>query len=591
MKLAKSENNRKLPGLWFILLLACGFLAVLGRCFYLQHFKYEENVKKADRQQLKIIELNARRGNIIDSKGRIIVASRMGYSIAFDPQIMDDEPANITKIASTLGLDSDKLYKEFISRKNQRFMYVKRDISIEQAEQVRSFGIGGVVVRKEFFREYPMGSVAASVIGITDIFNEGLEGLELQYDSYLKGEPGQSLYRMDVLRRPIGPHTKAESKDARDGYSLALTIDVVIQRFAEEALKRVVEKYNARDAVCIIMVPQTGEILACANYPTFDISSARTYPIEKRKNNAISLSFEPGSIFKPVTVASAIEKGVVNINTIIDCLDRPFSATGMGRIGEYKHYFGKITVTDILAKSSNIGTVKVALAMGKDYFHEMIGKFGFGRKTFVDMPGEEAGIFPKEWTDKNYTFTRSSFGQGISVTPLQLLRAFCAIANGGKLVRPFVAAGVTDGNVVVENFRRFSLPMIAGVSLDVNDSAIEVISPATSEQMIKALTATIEHGTGATSVLDKWTSFGKTGTANVPKTDAPGYEDDKWNASFIAGAPASDPKICILVTVREPDRSLGLGYTGGAVAAPAAKEILDQTLAYMMVAPDKEDEE
>ena len=586
--MTQQDQNKLIPGLWFIVLLICGFCAVLGRCFYLQHTKYDFYKKRADRQQLKIIEHSARRGMILDRKGRILAASRTGYSIAFDPKVMDDSRENINRIARLLEIDSSKLYQDFLKRKKQRFMYVKRDITKDIADKVRNLAVEGVVVKREFFREYPMGSIAASVIGITDVYNKGLEGLELQYDKYLSGEPGRTLYSMDVLRRAVGPHPIGENKEGRDGYNLAITIDAVIQGYAELAIKKVVDEFHARDAVCIVMIPQTGEVLACANYPTFDITRAREFPVEKRKNNAINLTFEPGSIFKPISVACGINKGVVGINTIIDCLKGPFRQSGMGRIGEYKNYFGKISVTTILAKSSNIGTVKIALMMGKDYFHDMIGNFGFGKKTYIDLPGEEIGIFPEKWTDKNYTFTRSSFGQGISVTPLQLLRAFCALANGGKLVRPFVASGVTDGNQVVENFRRFSLPVFDDVALDVNDTAAQVISKRCADDMVKALRKTIEDGTAASSKLDKWTAFGKTGTANVPKTDGRGYEDNKWNASFVAGAPASDPKVCILVTVREPDRSLGHGYTGGKVAAPAAKEVLEQTLAYLMIEPDKE---
>ena len=586
--MTEKENNNRIPGLWFILLLFCGFIAVLARCYYLQYFRYDEFKSRADRQQLKIIENSARRGMILDRKGRILAASRTGYSIAIDPKVMDDSLSDISNIARLLDLAVEPLYDEFKERKNQRFMYVKRDIDKDTADKVRNLGIQGVVVRQEFFREYPMGSVAPSVLGITDSYNAGLEGLELQYDKYLCGVPGRTLYRMDVLRRPVGPHTLQESTEARDGYNLVITIDSVIQGYAQEALKKTCEKFHARDAVCLVMVPQTGELLACASYPDFDIRRARDYEVVQRKNGAINLIYEPGSIFKPISIACGVNKKVVNVNTIIDCLEGPFRQKGLGRIGEYKNYFGKISVTEILAKSSNIGTAKIALMMGKEYFHDMIGKFGFGKKTFVDLPGEEVGIFPDAWTDKDYTFTRSSFGQGISVTPLQLLRAFCAIANGGKLVRPFVASGVTDENGVVENFRKFSLPVFDDVTLEVNDTAEQVISKDCSAQMIKALTRTVETGTGTECKMDKWTAFGKTGTANVPKTDGRGYEDYKWNVSFIAGAPTADPKVCILVTVRDPDRSLGLGYTGGKVAAPAAKEVLEQTLAYLMVEPDKE---
>ncbi len=583
-----NKANNRIPGIWFLIVLLLGFIGVVGRCFYLQYFEYERYKQRAERQQLKIVELSARRGMILDCKGRILAASRRGYSLAIDPKVMSSDREPLERMASILGLNGEFLYDDFINHKDERFMYVKRDITREQAEQLRNLGVAGVVVRREFFREYPMGSLAAAVLGITDAYNVGLEGLELQYDKYLRGEPGRTLYTMDVLRRPVGP--LGENKPARDGYNLALTIDAVIQGYAEAALKKVVEKYQARDAICLVMEPHTGEILACASYPTFDLRKAREYETEQRKNNAINLIFEPGSIFKPITVACAVDKKVITVDTVIDCLDRPFVAKGMGRIGEYKNYFGRISVTEILAKSSNIGTAKIALAMGKDYFHGMIGKFGFGRKTYIDMPGEEVGIFPKKWTDKDYTFTRSAFGQGISVTPLQLLRAFCSFANGGRLVRPFVAAGITNDSGVVENFRRFSLPVFGDVGLEVNDTAVQIVSPETASQMIKALTRTVESGTGTTSEMDKWTSFGKTGTANVPRADRRGYETNKWNASFLAGAPASDPRVCILVTVREPNRSLGLGYTGGAVAGPAAKEILEQTLAYLMVEPDKEPE-
>ncbi len=584
-----ADRKTGIPGLGFFALIFIGFLAVLGRCFYLQYNQIGYYKSKADKQQLKIIEHNAARGMILDCKGRILVAGRQGYSVAIDPKVMEGGEATIRKLSTELGLNFHELNTEYNDRIKQRFMYVKRDVSQEKADTVRNLGIRGVVVRHEYFREYPMGSLAAPVIGITDVYNDGLEGIEKQYNDYLKGESGKTLYRMDVLRRPVGPHAISESKESRDGCNVALTIDAVIQEYAEKALEEVVKKYRARDAICIIMVPQTGEILACANYPSFDITRAREYPTEKRKNLVTNLVFEPGSIFKPITVASALEKKVVNLNTIIDCLTGPFYARGMGRIGEYKYYHGRISVSDILAKSSNIGTAKIALMMGKDYFHDMIEKFGFGQKTFVDLPGEEAGIFVKAWTDKNYTFTRTSFGQGgISITPLQLLRAFSVFANGGRLVRPFIVAGVTDENGIVENYKNYSLPVFENVSVPANERAAQVISERTASEMIKALQHVVDDGTGKPCILDKWTVFGKTGTANVPRTDGPGYENNKWNASFIAGAPASDPKICILVTVREPDRSLNEGYTGGAVAAPVVKQILEQTLTYLMIPPDKD---
>ena len=303
-----TDRKTSIPGLWFFVLLFIGFLAVLGRCFYLQHNQNEYFKNKADKQQLKIIEHSAARGMILDCKGRILVAGRQGFSVAIDPKVMDGGEETIRKLSGELNLDFQTLYSEYNNRIKQRFMYVKRDIAKEKADAIRNLGIRGIVVRHEYFRDYPMGSLAASVIGITDVYNDGLEGIEKQYNNYLKGESGKTLYRMDVLRRPVGPHAISESKESRDGRNVALTIDAVIQDYAEKALEKVVKQYHARDAVCIMMVPQTGEILACANYPSFDIKLAREYPTEKRKNLVTNLVFEPGSIFKPITVASALEK-------------------------------------------------------------------------------------------------------------------------------------------------------------------------------------------------------------------------------------------------------------------------------------------
>lgn len=579
------ESRNRIWEYIFWSLLVVGLLAVLGRCWYFQYYKTEDFQKQAAKQQLKIIPQSARRGLIVDRQGRILALSMQVSSVRTDPILIEDKRDAAEKLSAILNLDSRELFQEIQAEADKRFIWVKRAVTDQQADQVCALKIRGVVVEHEFQRQYPMGQLAAHVVGFTDIDGKGLEGLEKSYEEYLAGRSGRMLLRSDVQKRAVG--SLGDCETGQNGLAVVSTIDAVIQACVEEEIEKVVAKFHAKGATAIVMVPSSGEVLAMANLPTFEPTMARKSDGDVRRNQALTDPYEPGSAFKPFTLASALEGGFVTMEQEIDCLEGPYSGKGFRPIKEYKNYFGLIPVSDIIVRSSNIGAAKLAEKMGKDYFHKMVEKFGFGEKTGIDLPGEGAGILRKRWDDKKHTLTRVGFGQGIAVTPIQLVRAFCCLVNGGKLIKPRVVRGIIgSNNEVVEDFGQCQVSLWAGESGVGSDEAGRIISERVSREIVeKALVEVVarEGGTANNANLTGWRVFGKTGTAQIAKKDGPGYEENKYISSFIAGAPAEDPQVCVLVLVRQPDRSLGLGYTGGAVAAPVVREILKQTLAYLNV--------
>jgi len=563
----------------FLAALVLGALGVLGWCGYLQYREAPRYQARVERQQLKIVSLPARRGTIVDRKGRILAVSTRQTSVWADPSFLEDRRRAGEQLAGALYLDAPALADRIEQRADKRFVWIKRFITDEEAQRVEGLGLRGVVVETEYRREYPMGTLAAHVLGFTDIDGRGLEGVEAQYDADLAGEPGEWRLRSDAWRRPIG--TQEGCRPARHGHNLVLTLDAVVQSTVEDQLELTVEKFHAAGAAGVVMDPRTGEVLALANYPTFSPESARQSGAEVRRNRALTDPVEPGSTFKPFTVASALEGGFVSTEQRIFCHNGFYTGKGIGLIREYEnHGYGELSVIEVIARSSNIGAAKIAQIMGKKYFFGMIEKFGFGVRTGIDLPGEGPGILLpfKEWRWGEYALTRSAYGQGaVATTPLQLLRGFCCLCNGGRLVRPRVSRGVLSAE--------------GAVLRDLGDdaqaaTAPQVISAEVSRQMVQeVLRAVVElpGGTARSAAVEGYAVFGKTGTAQMPRKNGKGYEDGKYVASFLAGAPADNPRICVLVLVIEPDRRLGLGYTGGRVAAPAAREILSQTLPYLGV--------
>ncbi len=593
-----------LRGLVLLILLGSGLCAVAGRCWYLQYSQADDFQQKAAHQQLKIILQNPRRGCILDRKGKMLAVSVKRPSVWVDPLLLEDKESVARKLADILAIDYSQLLADIQSRAEKRYMRVKQWITDTQAEQIEALDIRGVVVEYVYKRTYPQGSLAAHIIGYTDINGEqGVEGIEYQYNEYLAGKPGKLYMASDVKRRPV--RSEGDPEPATDGQNVVLTIDSVIQEYVEQELETVVRTYHASSGSAIVMDPSTGELLALANYPTFDLNQAHKSDLSVRRNRALTDPYEPGSTFKPFTVAAGIEGSYISIKDRIDCLEGPYTGKGFGRIREYKNYFGTISVGDIIAKSSNIGVAKIAQKMGADYFYRMIEMFGFGRKTGIDLPGEGNGL-PSEVVKSNgqiltirdqlkalpgpgYTITRVSFGQTIAVTPIQLIRAFSCLANGGLFVKPRIVNGIIHQGQVVKNFDAFTLPGTPIRLSDKDNFSGQVISYKTARAVIdEGMVYVVKNkdGTGHRAHLEEWQLFGKTGTANVPDPNGRGYVPDKWISSFIAGAPQHNTRICVLVIVREPDRSLGLGYTGGAVASPAAREMIRKILLYLGVPPE-----
>ncbi|MCJ7728830.1 MAG: penicillin-binding protein 2, partial [Sedimentisphaerales bacterium] len=387
-------------------------------------------------------------------------------------------------------------------------------------------------------------------------------------DKELIGSPAQEVFLADVYRRPIRP--KEQNGVLSDGAGIILTIDATIQKFARDALVEQYKNYRAESAVAIVVEPKSGAILALVSLPDFDPTDARSTDPNNFLNHAITDEFEPGSIIKPIVAALALDVGVVNKVEKIFCENGSYYGKGFGRIGEYREGFGDLTVREILINSSNIGMAKIGQRLGRDKLHEGLTLFGFGKKGGIDLPGEADGLLRPagEWT--GYSVTRIPFGQEISVTAIQLVRAFCILANGGRLVRPYLVKAMVGSDGRIIKVKQPTPPV--GY----------VVRPEVARWIItEAMVGVVNEGTGKRAKLEKWQVFGKTGTANIARHDQQGYSEDDYIASFVAGAPAEDPAVIVLVSVRRPSKRLGKGYTGGVVASPVAAEIIEKTLTYL----------
>jgi len=546
------------------------FLALGVRCFYLQYFKSNHYIDLCDKQEV-YTRIQPQRGVILDCRGRVLAASNKIQTIFAEPRSIEDAKETSSKLAPIVDIGAHIICQEILESHNPGFVKIKTTADVNECNAARNiFGIG---VQSEWQRHYPMGNLAANVVGFTSLDNQGLEGIELKYDKELSGSSARNIFFADVYRRPI--RAKQQEGILTNGQGIILTIDATIQQFARDELYKQYKNYEAEAAVAVVAEPKTGAILAMVSLPDFDPADIRTTDPNNFRSRVITDWYEPGSIIKPVVVSIALENGVVNKTEKIFCENGNYHGKGFGRIGEYRRGFGDLTVKEILINSSNIGMAKIGQRLGKDRLYEGLKLFGFGTKTGVELPGEVDGLLRPANTWDGYSITRIPFGQEICVTAMQLVRAFCILANGGRLVRPFLVRAIVDneGNITV--LKRPPPPVGYIVKPEV---AKWVVS--------QAMVAVVKEGTGKRAQLEKWKVAGKTGTANIALSNARGYSDKNYVASFVAGAPADDPAIIVLVSVRRPNRSLGKGYTGGSVAAPVAAKIIEKTLTYLGVRPD-----
>ena len=560
------------------LLMVCALGAMLsglaGRLVYIYAVSSAPLKRLAYQQHHMRVPIRPYRGSILDARLRPLAGSYETQSVFGDPKLVSDPSAAAAALAPILKLDADEVYRKLSSDRERRFVWLARRVAPEVGQAVRALGLSGVALVPEGKREYPNGMLAAHILGCVGSEQQGLEGLEKVFEERLAGREGEAMVLTDSRRRPIWTDARTYVPP-QDGQHLVLTIDAVIQTAAEDAIREARAKFRAKSAVAIVMDPGTGSILAMANDPTFDPARYGEFPVDARRNRAVTDTFPPGSTAKPFIATAALEAKAVRFGQVFYCEDGYWAEA---RLRDASHRYGNMTVEQILIKSSNIGMAKIGVQLGNPGLFDGLNRFGFGRPTGVMLPGESAGrVIPlKKWT--RLSTTRVPFGQEFAVTPLQLVTAFAAIANEGRLVKPKILRGVLDsrGRAIVD----LSAPEVVG----------QVCSAKVAHDLIdRALLGVVEEGTGRNAQIPGYKVFGKTGTAQGIDPETRAISHTRYIGGFLGGAPADKPQVVVLVLVEEPDKSLG--YYGGTVAAPAAKIILETTLNYLGVPPSEPVEE
>lgn len=548
----------------FLLLVSLLIFAAY-RLVVIQIFEAPRYSQLAQNQRLRFIELAPHRGTIYDRNGKELALSINAYAIYATPYFIKNPEDAAKKLSPVLNIDQEVLCQKLA--KKSGFVYLLRKAEPEIMAKVKKLEIEGIGFLKENKRVYPCESLGSHVIGFVGTDNNGLVGLELYYDEVLKGEAGKLLAERDPQGRII-PGSFVEYSQPSDGKSIVLTIDREIQHKAEIELKKQVEKYQAKGGSVIVMSPKTGEILAMANCPTFDLNNFSNEKEEVFKNRAIVDVYELGSVMKSFIAAGALEKDICEPGTIYHL---PETIKVADKVIKEAHprLARDFTFTEIITESSNVGIVTIGQELGKDSIYKCLADFGFTEKTGIDFPGETIGYMPPpdEWSAT--TIGNIPFGQGISASTIQLLRAYAIIANGGFIVQPhfFRKSIDSQGKSVREyQFREGK----------------RVISEKTAKEMCLILEQVVEAGTGNATKIEGYRVAGKTGTAQKPLPGC-GYKSGKYISSFVGFAPAENPEIIALVVIDEPQGA----YYGGVVAAPVFKNVVEFSLNHLKVSPSE----
>ncbi len=563
---AKVEVKKRIT--FILLAMAAILLALNMRLAWIQFVRGDEYQQQALRNRMREVPLEAKRGAILDRNGRELAVSVSAPSVGVFPAEVKksrQEHEIAAQLAAILGLPEDQVLRNIT--RNESFWWVKRKVTFEQGAQIKSLRLPGVQVVEETQRFYPNQTLAAHVLGIAGIDNQGLEGLELYYDKLLRGTPGNLVIEKDARGRDI-PHARQGYIPPEDGLSLVLTIDETIQYIAERELDLLMQGPSSpKGATVIVMDPKTGDILALANRPTFDPNNFRNFPVANRRNIAVSDNYEPGSTFKIITAAAALEEGVVGLNERF--YDPGYIKVGKETIKCWRtgRPHGSQSFVEAVQNSCNPVFVTVGLRMEdrrKGSFYDYIEGFGFGKVTGIDINGEAKGLLRPRDKLKQINLATISIGQGVAVTPIQLITAISAVANGGQLFQPRLVREVRDHNGQV--VQRIDPAPVR-----------QVVSKDTARQVSEILEMVVSRGTGTRAYIPGYRVGGKTGTAQ--KVEGGKYVAGKYVASFAGYAPVNDPRLAILVVVDEPQ---GI-YYGGTVAAPIFKRILEDSLRYLGV--------
>ena len=540
-------------------------IALIGtKAAYVQTVRGPWLSDKASRQYQKSLKATGKRGTIFDSRGRELAVSIDLASVAAYPARVTNVKATAAALSRALKMNRRRLVSK-LSQKNRPFVWLKRHVTPKEAESIRRLNLAGVDFIPEHSRVYPNRSVAAQVIGFAGVDGSGLEGLEYLFNSRLKGD----LDSYEIFKDALGRNFKTPSGKSSDirGHNLFLTIDRTIQYNVEKILLQTVNRYGARAAIGIVMVPQTGAILAMANVPLFNPNNYNQSTRWHWRNRAVADRFEPGSTMKIFSIAAAIESGAFSPDSPLFCENGNYKI-GRNTVHDTKPH-AWLTITDIVRLSSNIGAVKVGEKIGAKSLFATLKEFGFGARTGINFPGETTGrLAPyKRWS--KIDAGAISFGQGISVSALQLAAATAAIANGGVLMRPYIVERVSDSRGrEIESFKPHAVR--------------QVVSPGTAAVIARMMRTVVENGTGTMAAMDEYLVSGKTGTAQ--KIDQNGnYDKGKFIASFTGFVPSKKPELVILVVIDEPEKN----HYGGVVAGPAFRKIAETTLDYLNIAPEK----
>lgn len=538
--------------------IACFFVIIIYQLFQLMVIRQPALQDLANKQHDLRIQIPPMRGQILDRKGNELAANLRIPSIYAVPKIIpkNEKAALAKKVADILRIDRAFVLKRL--EKDKSFVWIKRKVSEEQAQLLNDLNHPGIGILKEYRRFYPQGDLLSHILGFTNVDNEGLEGIELNYNKELKGSAGKRLTKRDALGREIKA-LETKQTPAIHGHKITLTIDQYMQYLTERALDRAYKQWKAKGAFAVVMDVKTGEILAMANRPNYDPNQHEKVNPEAKRNRAITDMYEPGSVFKIVAASAALNEGKVTPETMFNCENGNYRYGS--KVLHDVHPYGMLSMEDVIVKSSNIGTVKIAAKLDKEVFQSYIDKFGFGRSTGIDLPGEAPGFTrrPKDWSATSaYNIP---IGQEVMVTALQMTTALAVIANGGNLVRPYVIAKVEDQ---------------AGVVLREKKPLIKpgVIRPEVAEEMRHILTRVVEEGTGQKAKINGIPVGGKTGTAQKVLPNGRGYSHSNFMSSFVGLAPSDKPQYVMTVVLDDP-RGM---YYGGVVAAPVFKEVMEAAL-------------
>jgi cell division protein FtsI (penicillin-binding protein 3) len=552
----KDQTARRFVGRVTLVSACFGLVAstLVARAVYLQVLDKDFLNEQADTRHLRTEKITAHRGTITDRNGEPLAISTPVDSIWANPKKLASAFDRVPKLATALGLDADLLIRRITRSMDKEFLYLKRHLSPERAQEILAMELPGVNVQREYRRYYPAGEVTGHLVGFTNIDDDGQEGLELAFNHWLEGESGAKRVLKDRLGRSV---ENVESiRPPHHGKDLRSSIDLRVQYLAYRALKAAIRSYDAESGSLVVMDVRTGEVLAIVNQPTYNPNDRSQYAAERYRNRAITDIFEPGSSIKPLIVAAALESGQYRPSSIIDTAPG-FVTVGAKKIQDRRN-LGRISLTTILARSSNVGVTKLAMSLPADHLWSTMTNFGLGALTTSGFPGESAGLLTHYDHWQEISQATLGYGYGVSVTPLQLAQAYAILGDDGR-THP-----------------------VSLVAVDQPGDGKQVIAPDTANAVKRMLEEVVRPGgTGTKASVTGYRIAGKTGTAW--KSGVGGYSEDKYFSIFAGLAPASAPRLAAVVVIDEPHGEL---YYGSDVAAPVFAEVMAESLRMLAIAPD-----